>query len=70
MAGLSAIIVVFGRKNPSTPNGWSLGAWVKNIEDEDVQAVIGLGPVPGAAGPSLAFLQPPRTFGLRFTYDL
>ncbi|EIF42727.1 TonB-dependent receptor [gamma proteobacterium BDW918] len=51
-------------------NGWSLGAWVKNIEDEDVQAVIGLGPVPGAAGPSLAFLQPPRTFGLRFTYDL
>ncbi|MBT2245951.1 TonB-dependent receptor [Sphingobium sp. BHU LFT2] len=46
--------------------GWSLGAWIKNIENEAVQSALGLG---GTPGPAITFLQAPRTYGLRATFD-
>lgn len=50
----------------SEDDRWSIGAWIKNIEKEPVQAAIGIGGIPG---PALAFLQAPRTYGLRATVD-
>jgi iron complex outermembrane receptor protein len=46
---------------------WSLGLWVKNLEDEPVLAAT----TTGQFGPYAdAFLEPPRTFGARFTLSL
>lgn len=46
---------------------WSLGLWVRNIEDEAVLAAT----TTGQFGPYAdAFLEPPRTYGLRFTLAL
>ncbi|MCU0976827.1 MAG: TonB-dependent receptor [Steroidobacteraceae bacterium] len=46
---------------------WSLGLWVKNIEDEAVLAAT----TTGQFGPYAdAFLEPPRTWGARFTLSL
>lgn len=44
--------------------GWSVAAWVKNIENSAVQAATASGAVPG---PAAAFLTPPRTYGMRVT---
>jgi len=46
---------------------WKISLWVKNIEDTDVQASGGVGGLfdPGA---SAVFLEPPRTFGVRFSW--
>lgn len=45
---------------------WSVGAWVKNIENEPVLAAT----TTGQFGPYAdAFIEPPRTYGLRFTID-
>ncbi len=46
---------------------WSLGAWVRNLADEAVLAAT----TTGQTGPyGVAFLEPPRTWGLRFTFRL
>lgn len=46
---------------------WSLGFWVRNIENEAVLAAT----TTGQFGPYAdAFLEPPRTYGLRFTLSL
>ena len=45
---------------------WSLGAWIKNIEDEAVQAATASGGLPG---PAASFLEPPRTYGLRAAFN-
>jgi len=46
---------------------WSLGLWVRNIEDEAVLAAT----TTGQYGPYAdAFLEPPRTWGARFTFRL
>ncbi|KPJ82027.1 MAG: hypothetical protein AMJ58_02960 [Gammaproteobacteria bacterium SG8_30] len=46
---------------------WSVGLWVRNIEDEAVLAAT----TTGQFGPYAdAFLEPPRTYGLRFTLSL
>ncbi len=46
---------------------WSLGLWVRNIENEAVLAAT----TTGQFGPYAdAFLEPPRTYGLRFTLSL
>ena len=45
-------------------SGWSVAAWIKNIENNAVQAATASGAVPG---PAAAFLTPPRTYGLRLT---
>lgn len=45
---------------------WSLGAWIKNIENEPVLAAT----TTGQFGPYAdAFIEPPRTYGLRFGID-
>ncbi len=44
---------------------WSIGVWIKNIENEAVQASTASGGIPG---PVAAALQAPRTFGLRATF--
>jgi iron complex outermembrane receptor protein len=46
---------------------WSLGLWIKNIEDEAVLAAT----TTGQFGPyGNAFIEPPRTYGARFTLKL
>ena len=45
---------------------WSIGAWIKNIENEPVQGAVGAGGVPG---PAIVYLMPPRTYGLRATFS-
>lgn len=45
---------------------WSIGAWIKNIENEPVQGAVGAGGIPG---PAIVYLQPPRTYGLRATFS-
>ncbi|HEX9207104.1 MAG TPA: TonB-dependent receptor [Steroidobacteraceae bacterium] len=46
---------------------WSLGLWVKNIEDQAVLAAT----TTGQYGPyGDAFVEPPRTYGARFTFKL
>ena len=46
---------------------WSAGLWVKNIEDEAVLAAA----TTGQYGPYAdVFIEPPRTFGARFTFKL
>lgn len=46
--------------------GWKLGAWVKNFTDKAVIAATGAAGLPG---PATAFLEAPRTYGLRFSID-
>jgi iron complex outermembrane receptor protein len=49
--------------------GWSVGAWVKNIENVAViAATAGGSNIPFLASGATAFLEPPRTYGLRITY--
>lgn len=46
---------------------WSLGAWIRNIENEPVLAAT----TTGQFGPYAdAFLEPPRSYGVRFTLAL
>lgn len=45
---------------------WTLALWIKNIEDTDVQSSGGSGG-PFDPGAATVFLEPPRTYGLRFT---
>jgi len=50
--------------------GWSVGAWVKNAENVAViAATAGGSNIPPLAAGATAFLEPPRTFGLRATWD-
>jgi len=47
-------------------DGWTLSVWVRNLEDKAVQAAA----APGSSfdpGPGAVFLEPPRTFGMRYT---
>jgi iron complex outermembrane receptor protein len=45
---------------------WTLGAWIRNIENEPVLAAT----TTGQFGPyGDAFLEPPRTYGVRFSID-
>jgi iron complex outermembrane receptor protein len=50
------------------PDGaWSLGVWMKNIENVAVLAAT----TTGQFGPyGDAFIEPPRTYGARFTFRL
>jgi iron complex outermembrane receptor protein len=46
---------------------WSLGVWIRNIENEAVLAAT----TTGQYGPyGDAFIEPPRTYGVRFTFGL
>jgi iron complex outermembrane receptor protein len=45
---------------------WSVGAWIKNIQN---RAVIGAIAAAGVPGPGTTYLEPPRTFGLRFSIN-
>ena len=45
---------------------WSVGLWVKNVDDEPVLAATAAAGIPGPASP---FLESPRTFGVRLTYS-
>ncbi len=45
---------------------WSLGAWIKNIQDKAVQAA-GSPSGPVNPAPAIVYLQEPRTYGLRAT---
>lgn len=50
---------------------WSVGLWVRNIEDEAViAATAGGSNLPPNPDGATAFLEAPRTWGLRFTLDL
>ncbi|MFO1426578.1 MAG: TonB-dependent receptor [Steroidobacteraceae bacterium] len=44
--------------------GWSLGAWMRNIGNEAVLAATAAGGIPG---PATAYLEPPRSYGVRLT---
>jgi iron complex outermembrane receptor protein len=43
---------------------WSVGAYIKNIQN---RAVIAATAAAGIPGPATAYLDDPRTFGLRLT---
>jgi iron complex outermembrane receptor protein len=45
-------------------DSWTLGAWVKNATNK---AVIAATAAAGIPGPATAYLEDPRTFGIRFT---
>jgi iron complex outermembrane receptor protein len=46
---------------------WSLGVWIRNIENEAVVAAT----TTGLGGPyGVSFVEPPRTYGARFTFGL
>jgi iron complex outermembrane recepter protein len=49
-----------------SPSGWVMTAWVRNVTDEAVLAATAAAGVPG---PATAYLEPPRTYGLRLTVD-
>jgi len=52
----------------SSNEGWSVGLWVKNIENVAViAATAGGSNIPVLATGATAFLEPPRTFGFRAT---
>lgn len=46
---------------------WSFGVWIKNIEDKAVIARAGIGGIPG---PAAVFLENPRTYGIRFGFNM
>jgi len=48
------------------PANWTLGVWIKNITNEAVLAATASAGIPG---PATAYLESPRTFGLRATFD-
>jgi iron complex outermembrane receptor protein len=53
----------------SSTGGWTLGAWIKNIENVAViAATAGGSNVPPLESGATAFLEPPRTYGLRVTW--
>jgi iron complex outermembrane receptor protein len=63
------------RQDPSTKGDasltydaqrWSLGAWIKNIQNKVVIAATAASGIPG---PATSYLDEPRTFGLRFTVN-
>jgi len=43
-----------------------VGAWVKNIQNKPVIAAIAAAGIPG---PGTTYLDPPRTYGLRFNIN-
>ncbi|MFC3052866.1 TonB-dependent receptor [Kordiimonas pumila] len=47
-------------------SNWTLGLWIKNITNEAVLAATAAAGIPG---PGTAYLEEPRTFGIRFTFD-
>ena len=49
---------------------WSVGVWVKNLEDQDVQAAAATGNPLTDPGPGAPFLEAPRTYGLRIAVKL
>ena len=55
----------------SAQGGWSIGGWVKNIGNVAViAATAGGSNIPPLASGATAFLEPPRTYGVRLTYGL
>ena len=46
------------------PNDWSVGVWVRNVSNEAVLAATAAAGIPG---PATAYLEAPRTYGLRVT---
>lgn len=53
----------------SSHGDWSVGGWVKNIENVAViAATAGGSNIPLLTGGATAFLEPPRTYGVRLTY--
>jgi iron complex outermembrane receptor protein len=54
----------------SMTGDWSLGAWIKNIENVAViAATAGGSNLPALATGATAFLEPPRTYGVRATWN-
>lgn len=48
---------------------WSVGAWVKNLEDQVVQAAAATGNPFTDPGPGAPFIEAPRTYGFRFAVN-
>jgi len=53
----------------SRTDNWSVGLWVRNLEDQDVQSAAAPGNPVTDPGPGAPFLEAPRTYGVRFTWD-
>lgn len=49
---------------------WSASLWVKNLEDQDVQAAAATGNPLTDPGPGAPFLEAPRTYGIRIAVKL
>jgi iron complex outermembrane recepter protein len=47
-------------------SNWSVGAYIKNIQNRPVIAAIAAAGIPG---PGTTYLDPPRTYGVRFTVN-
>jgi len=47
--------------------GWSIGLWAKNLENQDVQSAAATGNPLTDPGPGAPFLEAPRTYGIRIT---
>ena len=54
----------------SAADRWSAGLWVKNLEDQDVQAAAATGNPLTDPGPGAPFLEAPRTVGIRIAVKL
>lgn len=54
----------------SADRRWSLGIWVKNLENQDVQAAAATGNPLTDPGPGAPFLEAPRTSGIRIAVNL
>jgi iron complex outermembrane recepter protein len=53
----------------SANDKWYVGAWIRNIEDRAVKALVG-GDLPGSPNLQWAELDPPRTFGIKLGVHL
>ncbi len=53
----------------SASSRWALALWTRNLENQDVQAAAATGNPLTDPGPGAPFLEPPRTYGLRFSVN-
>ncbi len=54
----------------SEDDQWSIGLWIKNLENQEVQAAAATGSSVFDPGPGAIFTEAPRTYGLRFSMNI
>jgi len=54
----------------SSDDSWSVSIWIKNLEDQAVQAAAAPGSAIFDPGPGAVFLEAPRTFGITYSLEI